>query len=138
MAEKIRHSGIIEAVEGGYVKVRISQTSACDLCSLSKRCNISEGKERTTEIKVDDFARYAVGDSVILTAETSMLHRAVLYGFGLPLMLLVAVLLVALLITDDEMTSTAAALCSLIPYYAFLYMTKDRTRDKFSFQISKE
>jgi sigma-E factor negative regulatory protein RseC len=62
-------------------------------------------------------------------------NRALLLGFGLPLLILVSVLLIALLFLSDEGLAAMVALLALVPYYVLLYLLRDRIRQKMAFFI---
>ena len=134
MSTKISHSGIIESIDEGCVHVRIVQTSACAACKVAGYCNAAESKE-----KIVDVFRPAnglkVGDAVTVTASTSVATQALLLGFAVPFVVLVAVLLVVLWLTGNEATAGLSALASLLPYYGVLYLTRDKIRDRFAFAI---
>ena len=49
---KIKHTGIVDGVEGECVKVRILQASACSACKVAAHCNASEMKEKMVEIRM--------------------------------------------------------------------------------------
>ena len=82
---KIKHTGIVDGVEGECVKVRILQASACSACKVAAHCNASEMKEKMVEIRMADAASYQKGDSVVVVADASVGYRASLYGYLLPL-----------------------------------------------------
>ena len=62
-------------------------------------------------------------------------NRALLLGFGLPLLLLVVVLLVTLRVTSHEGKAALAALLALVPYYGLLYLFRNSIRQKLSFYL---
>ncbi len=62
---RIRHSGVVDAIDGECVRVRILQTSACAACKIAGHCNASESKEKIIEVfRVADSARFKVGDKI--------------------------------------------------------------------------
>jgi sigma-E factor negative regulatory protein RseC len=58
MNNKIRHTGIIESITDGWVKVRILQTSACAACKVAGHCNAAEAKEKIVAVRCDKIAAY--------------------------------------------------------------------------------
>ena len=117
---KIRHTGIVDGVEGECVKVRILQASACSTCKVAAHCNASETKEKIVEVRV---------------ADASVGFRASLYGYLLPLVAMVATLIAVLATTHSEGMAAVSALGILVPYYAVLYLMRNRLRNRFSFKI---
>lgn len=135
MSNRIKHNGVVDGVEEGCVRVRILQSSACSACKVAAHCNASETKEKIIEVQVADVDRYQRGDSVIVVADTAVGFRASLYGYLLPLILMVVSLVVVLKITQSEGYAAMSALGILIPYYIGLYLLRNKLRNKLSFSI---
>ena len=134
MSNRISHSGIIDSITGDHVKVRIVQSSACASCQVAGHCNAAESK-----VKFVDVYRPAnglkVGDEVTVCASRNVISRAMTLAFALPLGLLVVTLLSTLLMTGDEGLSGLLALGILVPYYAGLWLFKERIGRQISFQL---
>ncbi len=139
MREKeIRHDGIVESVgNDGHVRVRITQTSACASCKIASHCNASESKVKIVDVYHCEQAGLSVGDNVVVTTSQAAAGRALLLGFGLPLLLLLAVLGAMLMAGNDEGTSAITALAVLLPYYLVLWLCRDRIAGNISFQLEK-
>ena len=135
MSNKIKHNGVVDGVEEGCVRVRILQSSACSACKVAAHCNASETKEKIIEVQVADTDRYQRGDSVIVVADTAVGFRASLYGYLLPLILMVVSLVAVLKITQSEGYAAVSALGILIPYYIGLYLLRNKLRNKLSFSL---
>jgi len=135
MSNKIKHSGVVENILGDSVQVRIVQTSACAACKVAGYCNASESKEKLVDVYHADTRNLRVGDVVTVTASTQVAAQALLLGFGLPFVVLVAVLIAVLLITGNEGAAAMSGLAALVPYYAVLFLFRNRIRDKLSFSI---
>lgn len=135
MSTKISHSGVIERVEEDKVQVRIVQTSACAACKVAGYCNASESKEKLIDVFCADSAAYEQGQHVVVNASGSVAARALLWGFGLPFIVLIAVLIVVLLLTSNEGLAALCALAALIPYYFVLWLMRDRMRQQLNFWI---
>ena len=67
MENKIKHVGIVQAIENGRVIVRIVQSSACATCKAAQQCNAAESKAKTVFVYTDN-AEYFVGQDVVVTA----------------------------------------------------------------------
>lgn len=135
MNNKIKHNGVVDGVEEGCVRVRILQSSACSACKVASHCNASETKEKIIEVQVADAVKYQLGDSVVVVADTAVGFRASLYGYFLPLLLMVVVLVAVLKITQSEGYAAVYALGILIPYYIGLYLLRNKLRNKLSFSL---
>jgi sigma-E factor negative regulatory protein RseC len=134
MESNISHSGVVEGIEVGCVHVRIVQTSACAACKVAGYCNASESKEKVVDVYCDSSA-YTVGQTVTVMASRRVAARALLLGFGLPFVVLVTVLVVILLLTDNELWAALGGLLALAPYYVVLYLLRNRIRHQLSFWI---
>ena len=138
MADIIKHRGIVEKIDGSHIVVRIVQTSACLACSAKGLCNASESKEKQIDVYEVNPA-YRIGEEVILCGTTSMGMKAVLLAFGIPVFLLLVALFVTMRVTDgDALLSAIVALVAVVPYYAVLYLMKDKMNKTFSFVIEKQ
>lgn len=134
MGNNISHSGVIESVEDGCVHVRIVQTSACAACKVAGYCNAAESKEKLVDVYTDSSA-YQVGQAVSVMASRKVAANALLLGFGLPFVVLVVVLVGVLLLTGNELWAAFSGLLALVPYYALLWLFRNKLRDKLSFWI---
>lgn len=135
MHTKISHSGIVESVSGGCVKVRILQISACAACKVAGYCHASESKEKIVEVRSSDSAQYKPGQEVVVCASKDVAGRALLLSFGWPFLILVGVLIASLYLFHDEGLAALCALLALVPYYLVLYLCRDRIGQKLSFSL---
>lgn len=135
MSKKISHSGIVESIQDGCVKVRIVQTSACAACKVASHCNAAESKVKIVDVFCCDTAKYEAGQEVVVSASKDVANRALLLGFGLPFLLLVSVLMITLRLTSEEGVAALVALGSLLPYYLLLWLLRDRIQQRISFQL---
>ena len=132
---KISHSGIIESIAEGCVKVRILQTSACAACKIAGHCNASESKEKIVEVFTDHTGGYSLGQEVVVCASRDVANKALLLGFGVPFLVLVGVLVLVLRVTGNEGVAALSGLLALVPYYLVLYLFRSRIREQLSFYI---
>lgn len=136
MADIIKHRGIVENINGSHIQVRIVQTSACSACSVKGHCNASESKEKLIDVFDAKASSYRNGQEVMLYGTTSMGMQAVFWAFGVPFLVLLITLFVAMRLTDgDELESALIALSALVPYYLIIYMCRNKLSRKFSFTV---
>lgn len=136
MRNKISHSGVIDRIEGERVQVRIVQTSACAACKVAGYCNAAESKEKIVDVFCDSSAKnLTVGQPVTVTASGQVATRALLWGFGLPFLLMVSVLIVVLKWTGHEGVAALSGLGVLVPYYIMLWLFRDRMREQLAFSL---
>ena len=137
MKNQIRHNGIVESVENGLVRVRILQASACASCKVAARCHTAESKEKIIVVAVDGCQAFIwqKGQTVTVSTSGTTAIRALLLGFGVPLLLMLAVLVVAMIAGCREGTSALLMMASLIPYYICLWLLRDHIARSITFQI---
>lgn len=137
MGDKIQHDGVVENVSGEGVRVRIVQTSACAACKVASTCHASEQKVKFVDVP-GPVEGIRVGDRVVVSASRQTAMRALLYGFGLPLVVLVGVLVVVLAMTADEGLSALCGLGALVPYYFVVWLFRHQIGRKVSFAIEHQ
>lgn len=137
MSNKIKHAGVVDGVEGECVRVRILQSSACSTCKVAAHCNASETKEKIIDVMDADASHYQKGDQVMVVADTAVGFRASLYGYLLPLILMVVTLVGVLAATHSEGLAALSALGILIPYYVLLFLMRNKLRNRLSFTLER-
>jgi sigma-E factor negative regulatory protein RseC len=135
MSNKISHSGVIEQILDGCVKVRIVQTSACAACKVASHCNAAESKVKIVDVFCSNNSTYQVGQEVVVWASKDVANKALLLGFGIPFLLLICVLLIALRFTSEEGIAALTALGSLVPYYFLLWLLRKKIQRQIAFHI---
>ena len=135
MSSKISHSGVVESVDTGCIRVRIVQTSACASCKVAGYCNAAEKKEKVVDVHDVDASAYSVGQAVTVSTSGRVAARALLWGFGMPFIVLVTVVVVVLMLTGDEGVAALSGLAALVPYYFLLYLMRNRMSRQISFYI---
>ncbi|MCF0203245.1 MAG: SoxR reducing system RseC family protein [Bacteroidaceae bacterium] len=133
----ISHEGIVKAVERDVVRVEILQLSACAHCEVSGHCNASESKEKIIDAETADAALYKIGDKVVVMAYNKVGMLAVLYGAVLPMLVVMAGVISAAYIINDEMSAIVIGLCTLGVYYAMLYLLRSKLKKQLRFEIMK-
>lgn len=137
MSNKIKHAGVVDGVEGECVRVRILQSSACSACKVAAHCNASETKEKIIDVMDADASHYQKGDQVMVVADTAVGFRASLYGYLLPLILVVVTLVGVLAATHSEGLAAVSALGILMPYYVLLFLMRNKLRNRLSFTLER-
>lgn len=136
MEEELRHEGIVDSIDGDVVRVRILQASACGGCQVKSLCKVSESKEKLIEV-TDAVAagRLAVGQSVNVAGTVGQGMRAVMLAFTLPLLLMLAAVITGYALGASDGVAAIVALAVLVPYYALLFLMRNRIGRKFRFSI---
>lgn len=136
MPSNIKHLGIVESINGSYLKVRIVQTSACSSCSVKGHCSAAESKEKLIDVYNKDGLDCQVGSQVTISGATSLGMKAVMWAFVFPFVVLLVSLFISMSVTGgDEAVSSLVSLCMLIPYYLILFLYRERFRRTFVFVL---
>lgn len=134
----ISHEGTIISIEKENLRVRIIQNSACASCKIAGHCQTSESKEKIIEVTTPDYADFSVGDKVNVTESVGVGAKAVVFGFILPLALMMATIISAITAFDtSEGVAALAGIASLIPYYLVLYFLRGYMKNIMGFGIDK-
>lgn len=135
MEEKVLHEGIIQEVSANKLTVSIISASACSSCHAKGACLASDMKEK--EIEIYHFSgNYYPGQPVNVVGRLSQGYKATVYGYLIPFILVFATLLIATSFTKSEAISGLLSLLILIPYYLILYLTRDKFKKSFDFEVS--
>lgn len=137
LKEKIEHRGVVASVEGDHVRVNIVQMAACSGCKARSMCASSESKEKIIDVyETDAEHKYRVGDQVNVCGALSMGKQAVRLAFGVPLLLIVVWMPVALLVLKlNELASAGVMVLILALYFYIIYMCRERMAKTFAFWI---
>ena len=85
--------------------------------------------------KPEDEQSYVTGQQVTVFMDGKMGFRAVFFGYILPFLLVLTVLMVGLVSGMSEGFSGLSALLVLVPYYLLVYVFRDRLSKRFQFYI---
>ena len=127
----------MESVEEGLVRVRILQASACAACKVASKCHTAEAKEKIIDVRVDgrEAFRWEKGQAVMVCTSGTMAGRALLLGFGIPLIIMLMVLVATLAAGCSEGMAALMMLLSLIPYYIGLWLFRNCIARNIAFHI---
>ena len=98
-------------------------------------CHAAESKEKIVEVCCCNTDAYSTGQEVTVSTSGVVANRALLLGFGIPFLVLVGVLVMVLLMTDNEGLSALCGLAALVPYYGILYLCRDRISRQLMFYL---
>ena len=135
-SKSIEHKGRIDSIDGNMINVSILAVSGCASCHAKGVCTAADMQEKNIEV-FDVTNQYQIGEEVNVTLKQTLGFRALFLGYVLPFILVLFILIVLTLITNNEAISGIGALSVLIPYYVILFLLKDTIRKKFTFTINK-
>lgn len=138
MSHTIQHRGTVERVEHDRVYVVVEQQSACAGCHAKSVCG-SGGSQRIIEVVTPNAASYVVGESVIVALlRSSMGASSVIWGYMLPLVVLLVALFGAKLLGASDGVAACVTLVLVAAYYVVLYLMRRVFERKIKFTIIKE
>ena len=131
--ETVQHDGTVQQVRSDSVTVSISAESACSGCHAENFCNISGKEEKYISIP----GRYNLtrGDPVTVVMKLSMGYRALILGYIIPLVIVIATLIVLISLSVHELIAGLVAVALLAPYYFVLYLFRSRIDRSFTFSL---
>lgn len=149
MKDEIEHSGTIESIDDGHIRVRITQSSACAGCTARSLCQSSESKDKMVDVTLGSrgtvspigeapCSQLHVGDVVTVCGSSAMGRTAVVLAFVVPLVLMVATVAVGIkLMILSEPVSIGLAFAVLAAYYFVLWTQRTRIQRRFVWRIKK-
>ncbi len=132
----IKHKAFVKEVNGTTLTAIIENQSACASCHASGGCSMADVKEK--EVEIEQFrGQYKPGQEVSILLQESLGFKALLFGYLLPFILILVILIAMFSITGNELTAGFLALGILIPYYIMLYFFRGRLKKIFKFELEE-
>lgn len=135
VTDVIKHTGVVESIDGNSCYVRILQHSACSGCSAQRLCNSSESKEKVISVLLNGID-VQVGETVNIEGTVVQGLRAVYICYLIPLVLVVASVYFGVSFWND-MVGVFLSLSVLTVYYVILYLFRNSIGQHFGFTIHK-
>ena len=132
----IAHDGVIERVSGTRISVRFVAHSACSACHAKGVCSVSESADKEVDVQ-SNLPDLSVGDRVQVLLAEKLGFKAVWIGYGLPLILLLAVVFVTYALTGRDGLSALIGMGILIPYYGLVFLLRKRIARTMEFSLRK-
>ncbi len=160
MANEIKHTGTVIAIEDNIVRVKIEQSSACSACQAKAMCTSTDKKEKIIEVAMRQTAALTedrpaapdrrqnenrepktenlqTGDTVEVIIKQRMGWKAVVIAYIVPLIVLVGTLAVLDMRMESEALAGVIALGVTGVYFIVLRLFRDKLQREFSFSIRK-
>ena len=87
---------------------------------------------------VKNAEQYNVGEKVDVSIDLSQGVKAIVYGYLLPLILMVTTIIISHLLQTSDIISGISGIIILIPYYFGLFLAKSKIKLNSRFIISKK
>ena len=138
MSSALQHRGVVIAVAADAVTVSVMSQSACAGCHAKGVCGES-GAERIIRVSTPSASEYSVGDRVVVALlEQSMAISSVVWGYMVPLVVLLVALFGSVAFGLSDGVAAIASIVAVVIYYAGLYLTRKIFERKIEFTIFKE
>lgn len=138
MSSTLQHRGVVTRVEAQTVVVSVVAQSACAGCHAKGICGES-GAERVIVVKTTNASEYSVGESVVVALQRqSMALVSVVWGYVVPLVVLLAVLFGSVSLGLSDGIAALSTILAVVIYYVGLYVARRVFERKIEFTIFKE
>jgi sigma-E factor negative regulatory protein RseC len=124
------------SASGTTVTVRFETASACGACAAKTNCTFVDNAGREIEAPCK-AGQFQAGQPVNIIISESQGYTAILLGYVLPFVWLVATLAAVYALTGSETVGGIAALASLAPYYTLVWLLRRRLTKRFEFRIKE-
>lgn len=139
MSNTIQHRGTVERIDHDTVFVAVEQQTACAGCHAKSVCSVGDAERRIIEVVTPYASSYEVGERVIVALlRNSMGLSSIIWGYVMPLVVLLVVLFGAKLLGAEDGVAALATLLSIALYYVALYLARSYFARKIQFTIIKE
>lgn len=132
----VAHEGVVVSISGTKVRVRFVAHSACSACHARGVCSISDSEEKFVDVP-ESLPGLTIGDHVEVILEQIQGFKAVWYGYGMPLILLLTVIFTLYAITGRDGLAALTGMGSLIPYYLVVFLFRKRITRSIEFKLRK-
>ncbi len=132
----IEHRGKIDWIEGSRVHVHFVSMSACASCHAKGVCTASDMESKEVEV-TDSSGRFQAGEEVNILMRRSMGFKALIYGYVIPFLVVLATLIITSSLFASEAVAGIGSLAVLVPYYLWLYYNRERFKKSFHFELQK-
>ena len=136
-SSEISHTGTVKSIEGNVATVEIQVSSACATCKATSFCGSSESGSRNIEAHIGLEQNVSVGDEVRVLMTQVMGTKAIVIGYVIPSVVVLAVLFVLIGVGTNEGIAALASLVFLTAYYFVLYLLRDKLKKEFNFKIER-
>jgi positive regulator of sigma E activity len=134
--EKLVHLGIVDAISGKSMRVRIEQSASCSGCHASQACSAADKQEKCIDIPVFTGS-FQLGQAVLVEGKSSFGLKAVLLAYIFPLLLMMTALVLSTLcfFPGKDGVGAMLSLATVLLYYLALSPFRQYLRTRFVFTV---
>ena len=133
------NEGIVKFIDNESITVEIVVHSACSGCHAKSICLSSENKNQLVKAKNIHNETFQIGEKVSIYMKESLGKKAVIIGYVIPFIILLAALFISNYFFKNELFSAVFALGLVGIYYFIIWLLnrKNKIDRKFVFFIKK-
>lgn len=135
MYSEISHEGTVQSAEKDGVTVLLSPGISCSGCQAETSCMISGSDKKF--VKVEGTFDITPGTRVNVSMRKALGYSALILGYLLPLIIVVATLIIFLSVSSNELLAGLVSVGILLPYYGSLYLFRKSIGSKFTFTLKR-
>ncbi|MFO7998208.1 MAG: SoxR reducing system RseC family protein, partial [Bacteroidales bacterium] len=98
-------------------------------------CSMTDLEDKVVEVGTGEESLFVPGQAVTVSLEESLGYKALLFGYLLPFVVLLASIFLMIWITGSESLSAIAGLVLMFFYYYWLYRSREKLRRTFRFRV---
>ncbi|MBP5476441.1 MAG: SoxR reducing system RseC family protein [Paludibacteraceae bacterium] len=132
----IRHIGVVTAVDGSNVRVRIEQASACSGCRAKGFCASAEAQEKFIDCTAEGET-FQTGEQVEVLVREQLGMKAVLLAYVLPFVVIIVTLAFLSQYMNNEAVTGTVALAAAAGYFLILAFASKKLKKVFTFKVRK-
>lgn len=138
--EQITHKAMVRQLTPDGVEVVLDDPPGCDACNARSSCGLNpenQGEEAAKSLFIPVLENvYQPGEQVEISISPALGLKAVLWGYILPFILLMTVLLIGLNFLSELMAGLTA-LFVVVLFYIALFFNKENMQKTFAIDIKK-
>ena len=134
--KSITHEGVIENISEKKLFIRLSRLPACTECHAKGICSVPDSADGEVMV-TDREPGIEQGDHVVVSITRSHAYRALMLGYVLPFVLVLATMILLTALRVEEWISALISLAVLAPYYLLIRQFGNRIERSFSFNVNK-
>ncbi len=138
--EQISHTAIVQQITSRGVEVVLDNPQGCEGCNAKSSCGLNpenqEDKGRETLFIPISEEIYQPGEMVEVSISPALGLKAVLWGYVIPFILLITVLIVSLSFFN-ELIAGLVALLVVGLFYVGLYFNKEKLTKTFAIDLKR-
>ena len=136
----IDHEGIITDIDNQnhIIKVRIDNLNECGDCPAIETCENNGSPSNEISIYTQESFKYKVNDIITVRGTEKMHRKAIIIAMFIPFLVFVAVIVGVYLLTQSQLASSLSGIGTIILFFIFLWLGKNKISKEFTFTIIGE